>query len=534
MAARLTDRQKKKIIADFVELGSYSAAAKKNKVNPKTVKRIVATDSGTREKVERKKEQNTKAILEHMDGKKELVCQIIDKGLAVLNSQEKLDGATPAQIATAIGKLIDVFAAGEGSAAPREASKGFDIPARLLASAYGDVHRDVINKRHRRYLLKGGRGSAKSSYISLEIICLLENNPQLHAVVLRKVGNTLRGSVYSQLLWAIEAMGLTDRYTAKLTPLEITKKETGQTIRFFGLDDAAKLKSIKPAEGYNGILWAEEIDQFAGFEELRNAEQSILRGGDEAYIFGSFNPPKTRNNWANEDAELKREDRLVVHTDYRGVPPEWLGQNFLDEAEYLKKINPAAYEHEYLGIPNGNGGMVFENLAAETVTDEEIRRFDRCLCGVDWGYYPDPWAFNRVYYDAARRTLTIYQELTAYKKGNRATADMLLEAGVKEDELITADSAEMKSVADYRSYGLNCYGAKKGPGSVDYSMKWLQSLVKIVIDPERCPDTYKEFARYEYERTKDGEIISGYPDRDNHHIDAVRYATEEIWKWKGE
>ena len=74
----------------------------------------------------------------------------------------------------------------------------------------------------------------------------------------------------------------------------------------------------------------------------------------------------------------------------------------------------------------------------------------------------------------------------------------------------------------------------KGPGSVDYSMKWLQSLVKIVIDPARCPDTYEEFINYEYERTKDGEIMSGYPDANNHHIDAVRYATEEIWKWKGQ
>ncbi len=101
------------------------------------------------------------------------------------------------------------------------------------------------------------------------------------------------------------------------------------------------------------------------------------------------------------------------------------------------------------------------------------------------------------------------------------------------EDRITADSAEPKSVGDYQKFGLKCYGAIKGPGSVDYSMKWLQSLVKIVIDPARCPDTYEEFTGYEYERTKDGELISGYPDRDNHHIDAVRYATEMVWKKRG-
>ena len=106
--------------------------------------------------------------------------------------------------------------------------------------------------------------------------------------------------------------------------------------------------------------------------------------------------------------------------------------------------------------------------------------------------------------------------------------------GLTREERITADSAEPKSVADYNKLGLRCFGAEKGAGSVDYSMKWLQALKAIVIDPKRCPDTHREFISYEYEKTKDGEIISGYPDKDNHHIDAVRYATEQIWKRPGD
>ena len=431
-----------------------------------------------------------------------------------------------------LGKRYRLFDGDETT--EQDATAPFDLPARLIAPAFAGVHLDVLDGAHTEYVLYGGRGSAKSSFISLEVISLIKNNPDMNALVLRKVGNTLRGSVFAQILWAIGALGLADEFEATVSPMEITRKATGQKILFRGADDPLKLKSVKPVHGYIGIVWFEELDQFAGDEECRSIQQSAIRGGDKAYIFKSFNPPKTKSNWVNRYIEVPKEKRLVNHSDYRSVPGKWLGKTFLDEAEYLKEINPAAYEHEYLGIPNGNGGMVFENAVAETITDEQIALFDRVLNGLDWGYYPDPWAFNRCHFDAARRTLYIYDELRAYKKGNRETADMLLEHGITFDDRITADSEDPKSIADYKNYGFYCRGAEKGPGSVDYSMKWLQSLVKIVIDPVRCPDTWAEFSQYEYERTKDGEIISGYPDADNHHIDAVRYATEQIWKRRGQ
>jgi PBSX family phage terminase large subunit len=414
-------------------------------------------------------------------------------------------------------------------AAGGEESKVFEVPARLISAPFLDVHRDITERGHMEYVEKGGRGSAKSSFISLEIVSLIKNNPTIHAVCCRKVGNTLRDSVYSQIEWAIGELGLDAEFERTKNPLEITYKPTGQKIYFRGADDPIKLKSIKPQFGYIGILWMEELDQFGGDEECRNIQQSVIRGGDEAYIFKSFNPPKAKNNWANLYVEQPKENRLVTHTDYRSVPKAWLGKAFLDEAEYLQGINPTAYEHEYLGIANGNGGMVFENVVAEMLTDEQINAFDRVLNGVDFGYFPDPWAFNRCQYDAARRILYIFDELTERKKVNQETAKVLQDHGITRDDKLTVDSADPKDAADYCKYGLKAVGARKGPGSVDRSMKWLQGLTKIVIDPARCPDTYKELTQYEYERTKDGEIISGYPDKDNHHIDAVRYATEEIW-----
>lgn len=532
MAARLTDKQKKKIIADYVELGSYNAVAKKHKIADTTVKRIVNADPQTQKKAEDKKQENTAEILKHMEEKKKDVNEIIDTYLEALKDLNNFVDLKPNQLTTALGTLIDKFTSVEKNSAQSD-SGPFEIPARLVSPSFFPVLLDILDKAHLEYVEEGGRGSTKSSFISLVIPMLIKNNPQMHAVCCRKVGNTLRDSVYAQICWAIDAMGLSSEFESKVSPLEITFKPTGQKIYFRGADDPIKLKSIKPTFGYIGILWLEELDQFAGDEECRNIQQSVIRGGDEAYIFKSFNPPKAKNNWANKYVQQPKENRLVTHSDYRSVPTKWLGRAFLDEAEYLRGVNPSAYEHEYLGIPNGNGGMVFENVVGEEITDAQLESFDRVINGLDWGYYPDPFAFNRCHYDAARRVLYIFDELSALKKGNRETADLLIERGITHEDRITADSAEPKSVYDYQKFGLKCYGAIKGPGSVEYSMKWLQSLVKIAIDPRRCPDTYKEFTDYEYERTKDGEIMSGYPDRNNHHIDAVRYATENIWKRPG-
>ena len=404
----------------------------------------------------------------------------------------------------------------------------------ILAPSFRDVHRALKAGEANQFVLKGGRGSTKSSFVSIEMILQLIKHPDIHAVVMRKVANTMRTTVFAQYVWAYTTLGLYDKFKATVSPMEIIYKPTGQKIMFFGADDPGKIKSIKVPFGYIGLLHLEEIDQFSGAEEVRNIEQSVLRGGAVSIEFKSFNPPKTMMNWANKYCMLEKPGQMIHSSDYRSVPRDWLGDRFINDAEYLKSVNPSAYEHEYLGIPNGNGGMVFDNVSAEEITDEEIKRFDRVLNGLDWGYYPDPWAFNRMHFDSARRTLYIFDELQAQKKGNRETADMLIAHGITYADRITADSAEPKSVGDYKAYGLDCRGAAKGPGSIEYSMKWLQSLVKIVIDPKRCPHTFEEFTTYEYERNKDGEVISGYPDGNNHHIDACRYATEHIWRRRGQ
>ena len=214
---------------------------------------------------------------------------------------------------------------------------------------------------------------------------------------------------------------------------------------------------------------------------------------------------------------------MVHHSTYLDMPPAWLGKRFLDGAERLKSANPPLYEHEYLGVPNGTTGSVFENLSLRTISDDEIAAAAAPpLAGVDFGYWPDAWAWNRMAYDPDAGRLLIFDELTLYKKSNRETFYAILARGVLPREVIYCDSAEPKSISDYRGWGLRARGAIKGPGSLAYSMRWLQGLSQIAIDPARCPDTAREFAAYEYS----SDPGAPYPDRNDHHIAAVRYGTE--------
>lgn len=403
----------------------------------------------------------------------------------------------------------------------------------IVSPAFSDVHRNIKAGKVTELVAKGGRGSCKSSYISLELVLLLLQTKNCHAAVFRKVGNTLRTSVYAQCCWAVAALGLQPLFRCTVSPMEITYKPTGQKIMFFGLDDPGKAKSIKVPFGYIGYAWFEELDQFAGPEEIRNVEQSVFRGGPTAISFKSFNPPAMARSWANRYVLEQKQGKFIHHSTFATTPPEWLGPKFIADAEHLQQTNPTAYAHEYEGEVVGSGTQVFGNIKDGVITDQQIAEFDRPLYGVDWGWYPDPWAYNAMHYDSARRELWIYDELTRTRTSNQDTAQLLLDRGL-EGETITADSAEQKSVADYKAFGLRCQAAIKPPGSVAYSSKWLQSLIAIHIDPVRCPDTYREFSEYEYERDKQGEVQQGYPDVNNHHIDAVRYATGQIWRRKGE
>lgn len=415
------------------------------------------------------------------------------------------------------------------------------IPAKDIGKAFVDLNRWIDERKYREYWLEGGRGSVKSSYWSEKTIELLENNENMCAIIIRKVGNTLKDSVYSQVQWGIDQLddtypGIKDRWKGTTSPLQFVNKETGQIIYFRGADDPAKIKSIKPPKDkYIGVIVYEEFDQMNGMNEVRKIDQSVVRGGDDFVIFRVYNTPPSSRHFVNIEKKISKVTRIVHRSSYLDVPVEWLGKPFIDEAEYMKEVASKIYDNEYLGEETGDGGDVFENLEIREITDVEIDNFDYLYQGIDFGWYPDPLAWTKMCFQSNTRTLYIFDEFVINKMSNANVWKHLQEdKKVTSNDLITADSAEPKSIGDFQSYGCLMRGAKKEPDSVEYSMKWLSGLAKIVIDPVRCPRCVAEFTTYQYDQDKDGNYISAYVDKDNHCIDSVRYALNPIWRRKGE
>lgn len=410
--------------------------------------------------------------------------------------------------------------------------------SQLFPSNFAPQFKDIIDHAHTEYVNAGGRGSTKSSFLSEAIIFLILTNPDFNALVVRKVSNTLRDSVYTQLKWACEKLGVSHLFNFTLTPLQATYIPTGQIIYFRGADDPLKIKSIKAPKGYIAITWFEETAEFT-FSDIETIKLSTMRGGDKYYNFFSYNPPSSTRAWVNTEFRKPREDRLFFESNYLTVPREWLGDAFIFEAEEMKKNNERAYRNIFLGEPTGTGTNVFENVEIRPISQDEINSFDWNYYGIDFGYYPDYFRFIGCSYSIKTGILFIYKELSLQKHSNLQAYNKLVkfldDNKIDRNIRITCDSAEPKSIADLREYGLNCRGAIKGAGSRDASFKWLQGIKKIIIDPTRAPFAADEFSLYEYEIDKrTGEVIDGYPDgQPDHSLDAVRYALEEVWRRKG-
>ncbi len=429
----------------------------------------------------------------------------------------------------------------------REELRNIDIKSHM-APVYHPLHDDISQGGHEFYNLPGGRGSGKSSFCGLEVVYqIMDDETGLsNALVVRKWAVTLRGSVFSQIQWAIDVLGVSEYWKSTLNPMEFVYLPTGQVIRLTGLDDPQKLKSIKPSRGYFRFLWLEEFSEISGEMELRNLQQSVLRGGDRFTVFRSFNPPISKANWANSYISIPDERSITLLTNYLQIPVDWLGQSFFDEAQRLKELNPRAYDNEYLGLAVGNGSEVFENLEIREIPDEEYSQLSKIYCGIDWGFASDPACFLRVSYEPKTETIWIMDEVYGTHMRNSQLAERIMEKGFNRirspdgyisvfydgkmdmDQLIFCDSAEPKSIQDLRDTGLYVLPCHKFPGCVEYRLKWLQWR-KIICDPSRTPNTARELQKYSYEVDKrTGMILSSVPDKDNHSIDSLAYALDQV------
>lgn len=396
--------------------------------------------------------------------------------------------------------------------------------ALLIGKDFLRPHALMARGGQMEFWTKGGRGSLKSSWASLELVNHVETHPGEHAAALMKRKNALRDAVYAQVVWAIHALGLEDDYDMPVSTLRIRKKSTGQLILFAGCDDPHKSKGLKPPFGHIGFAWFEEVDQFRGMSDIRTVMQSIARGGDRTVRVYTYNPPRSRDNWANKEADRRRDaGEEVFDSCYLDAPAEWLGEQFIADAEALRETDEQAYRHEYLGEPVGFGGQVFDRVVYREVTDEEIAAFERIHAGQDFGWFPDPWALTlSEWQPGEHRVVTYYEDgglkLQPHEMADRAKAALTWPDRDGGDPVyhrlrVLSDDASPDRIQAMRDEGVDARAAGKG-GMRDMSYRFLQS-VTWVIDPAT------------------GEYSGDYPDGNDHWIDATRYALMDVVARRG-
>ncbi|MGF7049145.1 PBSX family phage terminase large subunit [Paenibacillus sp. DS2015] len=387
--------------------------------------------------------------------------------------------------------------------------------------------------KYLKHVLKGGRGSGKSAQVALKLIKDMMKYP-VTTLCVRKVARTLEESMFEQLKEAIEMLGVDQYWRVVKNPLQLIYTPVGNKIIFRGADDPVKLKSIKMSKFPIAFLWIEEMAEFKTEDEVSTIEKSVLRAdlGDGLFyaFYYTYNPPKRKQSWVNKlyESHIIPTNTYVHHSTYLDNPH--LGKESIGEAEELKRTRVQRYEWEYLGKAIGSGVVPFDNLTFRAITDDEIKSFDNIRQGVDWGYGVDPFSFVRWHYDKTRRVIYALDEVYGVKLSNREAADKIKVKGYHTLQSI-ADSAEPKSVDEMKhQLGLRIKGAKKGPGSVEYGEKWLDDLEEIVIDVNRTPNIAREFENIDYQTDPDGNPRARLDDKDNHTIDATRYAFEDDMK----
>ena len=404
----------------------------------------------------------------------------------------------------------------------------------IINKNFHEFWKTINSNKYLFHVLKGGRASAKSTHIAIWLVLALMKYP-VTCLCIRKVGNTLTESVFEQLKEAIDILNVGHVWKVQKSPLQLIYIPRGNKFIFRGADDPAKIKSIKMSKFPIAFVWFEELAEFKTEDEVSTIVNSVLRAelppGLTYKVIYSYNPPKRKQSWVNKKFETNfiPDNTFIHHSTYLDNPH--ISKAFIEEAEEVKKKNEFKYRWEYLGEPIGSGVVPFSNLIFRTITDDEIKTFDNIKQGNDFGYATDPMAFVRMHYDSKRRILYFIDEIYGVKMSIRELASRI-KAKKYDDFPVTCDSAEPRSIAELKEYGIHALKAKKGPGSIEFGENWLDDLEAIVIDNKRTPNVAKEYENIDYQTDKDGNVRPKLEDKDNHTIDATRYGLESEMKNK--
>lgn len=395
----------------------------------------------------------------------------------------------------------------------------------LVGGGYGEFWRF----RGRYRVCKGSRASKKSKTSALWFIVNLMKHPAANLLVVRATYNTLRNSCFTELKWAIARLGVQQYWQINLSPLEMTYLPTGQKIYFRGLDDPLKVTSITVDVGVLCWLWIEEayeIDSEESFDTLDESIRGQVPDGLFKQITLTFNP------W-NEHHWLKKRFFDKPDADILAKTTNYLCNEFLDDAdlrvfERMKRDNPRRYQVAGLGNWGMVDGLVYENFREAEFELSDLPDTARSFFGLDFGYTNDPTAFWAGMVDEKSKKIWVFDEMYERGMSNERIAERITEMGYAK-EVITADSAEPKSIDRLRTLGLRrVRAAQKGKDSILNGIDRIQDY-EIIVHP-RCKNFLVEIYNYTWAKDKFGRTINKPIDDFNHLMDAMRYALESDTK----
>ena len=395
----------------------------------------------------------------------------------------------------------------------------------LVGGGYGEFWRF----RGRYRVCKGSRASKKSKTSALWFIVNLMKHPAANLLVVRATYNTLRNSCFTELKWAIARLGVQQYWQINLSPLEMTYLPTGQKIYFRGLDDPLKVTSITVDVGVLCWLWIEEayeIDSEESFDTLDESIRGQVPDGLFKQITLTFNP------W-NEHHWLKKRFFDAPDSDTLAKTTNYLCNEFLDDAdlrvfERMKRDNPRRYQVAGLGNWGMVDGLVYENFREAEFELSDLPDTARSFFGLDFGYTNDPTAFWAGMVDEKSKKIWVFDEMYERGMSNERIAERITEMGYAK-EVITADSAEPKSIDRLRTLGLRrVRAAQKGKDSILNGIDRIQDY-ELIVHP-RCKNFLVEIYNYTWAKDRFGRTINKPIDDFNHLMDAMRYALESDTK----
>lgn len=393
-----------------------------------------------------------------------------------------------------------------------------------LQETVGKNYADFWNTKKRYRVCKGSRGSKKSKTTALNMIHRIMEYPESNGLCVRRYQNTLRDSVYSDLTWAINKLGLDAYFDCTVSPMQIIRKSTGQKILFRGLDDGLKITSISVPKGVLCWVWIEEAYEISDEDDFNKLDMSIRGEVPEGYfkqITLTFNPWSSTSWLKPRFFDTPDEDTFTKTT-------TWECNEWLDEADrniFLKmqKNNPRRYRIEGDGEWGIAEGLIYDKVRFEDFNVDTVRAIPgiKSAFGLDFGF-TDPNAFTCFLIDNTAMKIYVFDEW--YKTGvtNKIIAEAIKEKGYGGQKII-CDSAEPKSIAELQDEGIQAEASRKGKDSVNHGIQLIQNY-EIIVHEKNCPEFKKEIQNYCWAKGKDGKPTDTPDHEFSHGMDSMRYA----------